>query len=150
MLIVKIEEPLFFANTGNERKSCHGSIMLTYPLLFLSGQLKDRLRRLEYYGDMSTHPSEQPRLGASLYTIFDVDNMPYIDASAVQIMDEIVESYHARNVTVYFVRLREKPKAMFQRAGLLDRLGPEHLVQEVSQAIEAIEKDMAKRGIYVQ
>lgn len=45
------------------------------------GQLKDRLRRLEQFGDMSIHPSESPRLGGSLsYMIFDVNNMPEIDA----------------------------------------------------------------------
>jgi MFS superfamily sulfate permease-like transporter len=59
VLIIRVEEPLFFANTG---------------------QLKDRLRRLEQFGDMATHPSESPRLGDSRYIIFDVDNMPYIDA----------------------------------------------------------------------
>lgn len=59
VLIVRIDEPLFFANTG---------------------QLKDRLRRLEQFGDMSIHPSESPRLGGLSYMIFDVDNMPTIDA----------------------------------------------------------------------
>lgn len=51
-----------------------------YLLNFDPGQLKDRLRRLEQFGDMSIHPSESPRLGDSRYIIFDVDNMPYIDA----------------------------------------------------------------------
>ncbi|CAO3648635.1 unnamed protein product [Mucor fragilis] len=59
VLIVRIEEALFFANTG---------------------QLKDRLRRLEMFGDMSIHPSESPRRDESLYTIFDVGAMPTIDA----------------------------------------------------------------------
>lgn len=44
------------------------------------GQLKDRLRRLEMFGDMSIHPSEDPRRRESLYTIFDVGSMPTIDA----------------------------------------------------------------------
>lgn len=62
VLIVRIDEPLFFANTG---------------------QLKDRLRRLEQFGDMSIHPSESPRLDGLSYVIFDVDNMPTIDARYV-------------------------------------------------------------------
>ncbi|KAI8379471.1 sulfate transporter family-domain-containing protein [Radiomyces spectabilis] len=127
VLIVRVEEPLFFANTG---------------------QLKDRLRRLEQFGDMAIHPSESPRLGDSLYTIFDVDHMPYVDASAIQILCEIVEAYHARNVAVYFVRLREKPLALFKRSGLLDVVGEDHIFRKVSDAIEAIEKDMVKRGVY--
>ncbi|ORZ02493.1 sulfate transporter family-domain-containing protein [Syncephalastrum racemosum] len=120
VLIVRIEEPLFFANTG---------------------QLKDRLRRLEQFGDMSIHPSESPRLSDSSYTIFDLGSMPYIDASAVQIMLEIVEAYHARNVTVYFVRLRDRPLELFRRSGLMDMVGEHNLFRKVSDAIEAVEKD---------
>jgi hypothetical protein len=51
-----------------------------YLFVFLLGQLKDRLRRLEMFGDMSIHPSETPRRTESLYTIFDVSSMPSIDA----------------------------------------------------------------------
>ncbi|KAI8079030.1 sulfate transporter family-domain-containing protein [Gilbertella persicaria] len=121
VLIVRIDEPLFFANTG---------------------QLKDRLRRLEQFGDMSIHPSESPRLGSLSYMIFDVDNMPYIDASAIQILYEIVEAYHARHIKVYFVRLRENPLALFRKSGLLDVVGQMNLFRKVSDAIEVIEKDM--------
>ncbi|CAO3644766.1 unnamed protein product [Cunninghamella echinulata] len=125
VLIIRVEEPLFFANTG---------------------QLKDRLRRLEQFGDMSIHPSESPRLGTSRYIIFDVDNMPYIDASAVQILYEIVESYHQRQIQVYFVRLRERPLEMFERSGLLDLIGDDHRFRKVTEAIEAVEKDITKNS----
>ncbi|KAI8886925.1 sulfate permease [Backusella circina FSU 941] len=125
VLIVRIDEPLFFANTG---------------------QLKDRLRRLEQFGDMSIHPSESPRLGGNLsYMIFDIDNMPQIDASAVQILKEIVEAYHARSVKVYFVRLREQPMDLFEKSGLYDMIGKDYIVRRVPEAIEAIEKDMIQQ-----
>lgn len=126
VLIVRIEEALFFANTG---------------------QLKDRLRRLEMFGDMSIHPSESPRRSESLYTIFDVSSMPSIDASAIQIFYEIVETYRARSVQVYFVRLREQPLQLFKKSGLLDLVGENHLFKKVSEAIEAIELDLSKRTI---
>ncbi|KAG2230081.1 sulfate transporter family-domain-containing protein [Thamnidium elegans] len=126
VLIVRIEEALFFANTG---------------------QLKDRLRRLEMFGDMSIHPSESPRRSESLYTIFDVSSMPSIDASAIQIFYEIVEAYKARSVEVYFVRLREQPFAMFRKSGLLYLVGQDHVFRKVPEAIEAIELDISKRGI---
>ncbi|KAL9547472.1 hypothetical protein PS6_007120 [Mucor atramentarius] len=125
VLIVRIDEPLFFANTG---------------------QLKDRLRRLEQFGDMSIHPSESPRLGGLSYVIFDVDNMPTIDASAVQILYEVVEAYHARNVKVFFVRLRENPMALFRKSGLLNVVGQVNLFRKVSDAIETIEKDMVNNS----
>ncbi|KAI8337418.1 sulfate transporter family-domain-containing protein [Chlamydoabsidia padenii] len=121
VLIVRIEEPLFFANTG---------------------QLKDRLRRLEIFGDMSIHPSESPRLRESSFTIFDVGSMPYIDASAVQILMEIVMAYHARQVSVYFVKLRSRPMATFEKSGLLDLVGKDHIFGKVSDAIESIEQSL--------
>lgn len=125
VLIVRIEEALFFANTG---------------------QLKDRLRRLEMFGDMSIHPSENPRRSESLYTIFDVGSMPTIDASSIQIFYEIVEAYKSRNVEVCFVRLREQPLAMFKKSGLLYLVGENHLFRKVSEAIEFVELDITKRG----
>ncbi|CAO3581188.1 unnamed protein product [Absidia cylindrospora] len=129
VMIIRVDEPLFFANTG---------------------QLKDRLRRLEQFGDMAIHPSESPRLGDSRYIIFDVDNMPYIDASAVQILYEVVESYHQRQIQVYFVRLRERPSEMFERSGLLELIGDDHRLRRLSQAIEAVERDMANHNVVVQ
>ncbi|KAI8366376.1 sulfate transporter family-domain-containing protein [Choanephora cucurbitarum] len=127
VLIVRVEEALFFANTG---------------------QLKDRLKRLEMFGDMSIHPSERPRRQESLYTIFDVGSMPTIDASAVQIFCEIVEAYKSRSVQVYFVRLREQPLDMFKKSGLLDLVGEDYLFRKVSEAIEFIELDISKRSIH--
>ncbi|KAI8145346.1 sulfate transporter family-domain-containing protein [Fennellomyces sp. T-0311] len=130
VLIVRVEEPLFFANTG---------------------QLKDRLRRLEQFGDMSIHPSETPRLSDSSYIIFDVGSMPYIDASAVQILLEIVTAYHARNVAVYFVKVRGRSRKLFETSGLIKLVGENHLYRKVSDAIEAVEKDRVQRyGILVQ
>lgn len=128
VLIVRIEEPLFFANTG---------------------QLKDRLRRLEQFGDMSIHPSESPRLNGLSYVIFDAASMPYIDASAVQILQEVVEAYHARKVKVSFVKLRERPMELFRKSGLLELVGQANLFKKVSDAIEAIEKDMSSSGINI-
>lgn len=86
VLIVRIEEALFFANTGNVYIALlHMLLCLFVDFFFIyclrrSGQLKDRLRRLEMFGDMSIHPSENPRRSESLYTIFDVGSMPTIDA----------------------------------------------------------------------
>ena len=60
LLILKIEEPLYFANTG---------------------QIKDLLRRIEILGDRNAHPSEQRpfRLPSVTAVIFDLKAMPTID-----------------------------------------------------------------------
>ena len=66
--------------------------------------------------------------------------------SAVQILYEVVEAYHARNVKVFFVRLREKPMALFRKSGLLNVVGQVNLFRKVSDAIETIEKDMVNNS----
>lgn len=65
--------------------------------------------------------------------------------SAIQILIEIVESYKARSVQVYFVRLREQPYSLFKKSKLLDLIGLDHLFSKVSEAIEVIEQDTNKR-----
>ena len=62
-------------------------------------------------------------------------------------MDEIVESYHAQQVVVYFVRLHDRSLDLFRRSGLLDRIGEDRIFQKVSHAIEVIEKDMLKQRV---
>ncbi|KAF9366701.1 hypothetical protein BGX34_009539 [Mortierella sp. NVP85] len=121
VLIIKIEEGLYFANTG---------------------QLKDRLHRLEVFGDMSVHPSEEARLNPVSHVIFDVENMPYLDASAAQILREIVEAYRARNIQVYFVKLRENSRELFVKSELLERAGGEsHLFGRTADAMDFIERE---------
>lgn len=58
-----------------------------------------------------------------------------------------MEAYKARSVQVYFVRLREQPLQLFKKSGLLDLVGENHLFKKVSEAIEVIELDLAKRTI---
>ncbi|KAF9202806.1 hypothetical protein BGZ49_007072 [Haplosporangium sp. Z 27] len=121
VLIIKVEEALYFANTG---------------------QIKDRLHRLEVFGDMSVHPSEEARLNPISHVIFDVENMPSLDASAAQILLEIVEAYHARDIQVYFVKLRENSRELFIKSEILERSGGEaHLFRRTADAMDFIERE---------
>lgn len=51
--------------------------------MYAVGQLKDRLRRLELFGDMAVHPSEQPRRKHLTYMVLDLGGMEFIDARFV-------------------------------------------------------------------
>ncbi|KAG9285776.1 hypothetical protein G9A89_013201 [Geosiphon pyriformis] len=117
VLVVKIEEPLYFANTG---------------------QLKDRLRRLEEFGDMSVHPSEEARMSPIENIIFDIETMEDLDASATIILVEIVEAYHRRGVNVFFVKLHDNQKKAFIRAGLVDMVGADHFFRRIADALDYI------------
>ena len=119
-LIVKIPEPLTFANTG---------------------ELKTRLRRLEFYGTNAAHPA-LPRVRNEEHNkniVFDVHGVTSIDGSGTQVLTEIIEAYVKRGVRVIFCRLptrRSKVFHQFQLSGIVDMCGgPQHFVDSVEEAL---------------
>ncbi|KIX04149.1 uncharacterized protein Z518_07703 [Rhinocladiella mackenziei CBS 650.93] len=125
-LIVKIPEPLTFANTG---------------------ELKTRLRRLEQYGTNAAHPS-LPRVrheDNNRNIIFDVHGVTSIDGSGAQVFTEIVEEYVSRGIRVIFCRLphrRSKVFQSFERSGIVDLCGGlRHFVGSVEEALQLSETE---------
>lgn len=123
-LIVKIPEPLTFANTGD---------------------LKGRLRRLELYGTTSAHPA-LPRVRATEQNkniIFDVHGVTSLDASGAQVFAEIIDSYVSRNVRVFFCRVPSQTShvyQMFEKCGIVQMAGgPRHFVKGVDEALKMAE-----------
>ena len=123
-LIVKMPEPLTFANTGD---------------------LKNRLRRLELYGTTAAHPA-LPRVRAPEHNnnvIFDVHGVTGLDGSGTQVLAEIVEGYVKRGVRVFFCRVpgpRSSVFQMFERSGIVSRCGgPDHFVKSVDEALRMTE-----------
>ena len=123
-LIVKIPEPLTFANTGD---------------------LKNRLRRLEMYGTTAAHPA-LPRVRDPAHNkniIFDVHGVTSIDGSGAQVLAEIVDGYIGRNERVFFCRV-QKPGSqvyrMFEKSGIVGRAGGAgHFVRSVDEALKLAE-----------
>jgi len=122
-LIVKIPEPLTFANTGD---------------------LKNRLRRLELYGTSRAHPAlprVRPQNDENI--IFDVHGVTSIDASGTQILLEIVQTYVERGVRVFFCRVPTSHSNVFEqfrRSGLIDCCGGvTHFVSSVEEALRLAE-----------
>jgi len=125
-LIIKIPEPLTFANTG---------------------ELKNRLRRLELYGTTTAHPS-LPRVRASTNNrniIFDVHGVTSMDGSGAQVLTEIVQNYRARGVRVFFCRVpsvRSPVYGLFLRSGIVESCGgPRYFLSSVEKALELSERD---------
>ncbi len=125
-LIVKIPEPLTFANTGD---------------------LKNRLRRLEFYGTPNAHPA-LPRVRAEEHNrniIFDIHGVTSLDGSGTQVLEEIVRDYRDRGVRVFFSRgpLEGSPiYELFQRSGIFETCGGKsHFVADVNEAIRLTEVD---------
>ncbi|KAJ5749642.1 hypothetical protein N7533_006670 [Penicillium manginii] len=123
-LIVKIPEPLTFANTGD---------------------LKNRLRRLELYGSSRAHPS-LPRMRAPEHNkniIFDVHGVTSIDGSGTQVLCEIVQSYTDKGVRVFFSRVpNDGVFRMFERSGIVEQCGGlTHFVPHVDEALQMAETE---------
>lgn len=125
-LIVKIPEPLTFANTG---------------------ELKTRLRRLELYGTSMAHPA-LPRLrkeDSNKNVIFDIHGVTSMDGSGTQVLEEIVRSYIVRGVRVFFSRTPRKGHAVWdlmQRSGIVELIGGEdHFVGDVQDALKMTEAE---------
>lgn len=123
-LIVKIPEPLTFANTGD---------------------LRNRLRRLEDYGTVSAHPA-LPRVRREEHNkniIFDVHGVTGLDGAGAQVLYEILKSYRDKDVRLFFCRVpnaRSNMWRMFERAGIVEVCGgPHHFVESVQQALHLSE-----------
>lgn len=123
-LIVKIPEPLTFANTGS---------------------LKDRLRRLEEYGTNVAHPA-LPRVRhaeQNQNVIFDVHGVTSLDPAASQILLEIVTSYRDRGTRIFFCRVPSKKSEVWRLmvvSGIVEVCGGEgHFVRSVMEALELTE-----------
>ncbi|KAL6063515.1 putative sulfate transporter [Balamuthia mandrillaris] len=98
IVVIRIEEALYFANIG---------------------QIKEMFSRIERMGSHTAHPSEKKTLPPLRGIVIDCRNIPEIDASAVQILFEMVEDYKLRRIRVCFVKLRGQLKMSFLRAGIL-------------------------------
>lgn len=123
-LIVKIPEPLTFANTG---------------------ELKTRLRRLEMYGTGKAHPA-LPRLrheDSNKNIIFDIHGVTSLDGSGTMVLEEIVRAYCERGVRVFFSRCpgRDSPVwALMEHSGIVELIGGEaHFVDDVQDALKMTE-----------
>ncbi|KAF8457592.1 sulfate transporter family-domain-containing protein [Kalaharituber pfeilii] len=123
-LIVKIPEPLTFANTG---------------------ELKNRLRRLELYGTTQAHPS-LPRMRSvenNRNVVFDIHGVTSMDGSGTQVLKEIVSSYVARGVHVFFSRVPPPHSPLFElfeNSGIVSIVGGRgHFVDSVEEALRMTE-----------
>lgn len=118
VLIIRIRENLDFANTA---------------------QLKERLRRMELYGHDRHHPSEAPHRPHAHTLVFHLADVDTIDASAMQIFYELVETYKSRGVAIYITHLNRETRERFEKANVVEFLGEEAFCKDVSSAMIRIE-----------
>ncbi|KAK4553693.1 hypothetical protein LTR86_009191 [Recurvomyces mirabilis] len=129
-LIVKIPEPLTFANTGS---------------------LKDRLRRLEDHGTNSAHPAlpKVRRAEHNQNIIFDIHGVTSMDPAAAQVLLEIVQSYIENGTRVFFCRVpgrRGEVWRLLNLTGIVELCGGEgSFLRSVAEALRATERNSTLR-----
>ncbi|KAI9005082.1 sulfate transporter family-domain-containing protein [Hyaloraphidium curvatum] len=100
ILIVRVEEDLFFGNCG---------------------QLRERMRRIETYGTLDVHPgSEPPPLRETSAVVLDLEGAFSCDASAARTLHEMVHAYMQRGIAVCLVHLRAEVRDVLMRSGTWD------------------------------
>ncbi|GAA5838503.1 hypothetical protein JCM9279_003264 [Rhodotorula babjevae] len=108
-----------------------------------TGAMKERLRRLERYGHGRHHPSEEPRRAEASVVIFHLADVGEVDASALQIMRELVGSYTARSVLIYWTQCTPAVVARLRQAGVIDLSGGDsHVQPTVASALEEVHESM--------
>ncbi|KAL0087321.1 sulfate transporter family-domain-containing protein [Phycomyces blakesleeanus] len=117
-LIVRIEEPLHFGNAG---------------------KLKERLRRIELFGNLDIHPSEDPSKKDVNSIIIDLAGMVSIDPSGVHVLYEAIESYTQQNIEVYLVSIQSNTSALLHRADIFCLVPSNYIFSRLSEAVEAVE-----------
>jgi len=120
LLIYKLEGALFFANAE---------------------KLKDSTKRAETQGAFHIHPSEEPQPMAITAVLFELSALTTVDASALMILHEILESYVARGVRVCFIKLRKPLRPTFEAAGLIELIGRHNLFKKLEKAVADVQRD---------
>ncbi|KAI9164460.1 hypothetical protein H9P43_008311 [Blastocladiella emersonii ATCC 22665] len=127
VVVIRLDEALHFANTG---------------------ELRERLLRAERFGSMAAHPSEQPTRRHPLrLAVFDVRHMPAIDASAAQILAEIVDHYRDRGVGVAFVRAHPRVRVVLDRAGISEYARHVSRITDALHAVGLIQPQQEPAGV---
>jgi len=131
-LIVKIPEPLTFANTG---------------------ELKARLDRLMEHGTSQAHPA-LPRVRRDHHNkniIFDVHGVTSLDGAGVQVLKDILQGYRDRSSRVFFCRVAGGRRGVVWRllrsSGIVELVGGEgHFVGSVREALRLSEVEDVVEG----
>ena len=112
------------------------------PLVFSNSEgLRDRTRRIEYQGSFVSHPSEPVRPLTLKCIIFEMTAVTYIDATAAQVLLEIIGDYKKRGVRVVFVKVRKALQPSLENAGILAALGMDNVLKNVDAAITVVQRE---------
>jgi MFS superfamily sulfate permease-like transporter len=133
-----------FEDLDEETKEIEGVIIykIDGPLYFANAEkLKDSTQRIDTWGGLHVHPSEQQVPLRLSSIVFDLSELKSVDASALSIFLEICHYYARQNRRVALVHLRRSVRKCFERAGIIEVVKPENVYRNIEQAVKMIQDD---------
>jgi len=127
ILIIRVEEPLYFANIE---------------------QIKEMFHRIEKLGSHLAHPSEKrTSLAPVKAVIVHAKNMQEVDPSAIQVFYEMLEDYNHREIVVCFVKLKTHLIASFKDAKIVNEKNEiRFMFQSTNDAVKYLEESSYKES----
>jgi len=123
VIIVRIDESLYFANME---------------------QIKEMFKRIQHFGSHYAHPTDKKEEYPTRAIIVHAKNIADMDASAMQILWEMMEEYQKDDVFVCFVKLPSQLKKSFVRTGIIGSFGGNRVFPSVDAAISYIRENVMK------
>jgi MFS superfamily sulfate permease-like transporter len=118
----------WFTLSGAEADQGILMIRIEEPLYFTNiKQLQHLFQKIEIKSASPVHA-----------IIIDASGIPNIDASALQILGEMVEQWERRNITVCFVKLRPTFRHLMVRSGLIGIIGEDRIFTKKHEAVDFI------------
>jgi len=123
VIIVRIDESLYFANME---------------------QVKEMFKRIQHFGTQYAHPTDKKEDYPTKAIIVHAKNISDMDASAMQILWEMMEEYQKDDVFVCFVKLPAQLKVSFLQTGIIGSFGGNRVFRSVEAAVAYIQENVMK------
>lgn len=65
--------------------------------------------------------------------------VPFIDATGLQTLEDVVEQLQARNVRVIFIEMNERVRGKMRRIGLLNRIGEGNVLRNLAEVLASVD-----------
>lgn len=71
------------------------------------------------------------------WLVIDASAIAQMDSTAAAMLEEVRADFHARGVTLCLAELHAEARALLERSGLIDRIGPAFVFEDLDDALQA-------------
>jgi sulfate permease, SulP family len=73
--------------------------------------------------------------------VIDMEGTNVLDTTSVDMLSELVETLHTRDIDAYFVRVRFPVRDLLRRSGVMAQIGEDHVWHSISQGVRRARAD---------